>query len=390
MVNFADKDKCTGCSACASVCPKHCIEMKKDKYGFSFPELIESSICIECRACEKVCPILSGKNSEGILPTAYAAYSRDEKLRVESSSGGIFSEISKRILDNKGVVYGAAYNASFEVVHCCVDNVNDLSKLRGAKYSESYLGNTFSEILEDLKHGRNVLFIGTPCQVAGLKAFLKKDYEKLLCIDFVCHGVPSPMAWKAFVEFRAKQDSGGQLPDAINLRSKKTGWSKYQYSNQFLYKNGNEYSEVSSQSLFMKLFVGDYISRLSCENCMFKNYARVSDITIGDFWGIWDIAPEMDDNKGTSVVLVQSEKGRHFWNEIKGDVEYKQVTLEEASKQNPSMLLASKSNPEREQVLETIENSQIAECIKIFMPEKISMRTRLKNKANSLIEKVLK
>lgn len=390
MVNFADKDKCTGCSACASVCPKHCIEMKKDKYGFSFPELIESSICIECRACEKVCPILSGEKLEGILPTAYAAYSRNEKLRMESSSGGIFSEISKRILDNKGVVYGAAYNASFEVVHCCVDNVNDLSKLRGAKYSESYLGNTFSEILEDLKHGRNVLFIGTPCQVAGLKAFLKKDYEKLLCIDFVCHGVPSPMVWKAFVEFRAKQDSGGQLPDAINLRSKKTGWSKYQYSNQFLYKNGNEYSEVSSQSLFMKLFVGDYISRLSCENCIFKNYTRVSDITIGDFWGIWDVAPEMDDNKGTSVVLVQSEKGRHFWNEIKGDVEYKQVTLEEASKQNPSILLASKSNPEREQVLKTIGNGQIAECIKIFMPEKISMRTRLKNKANSLIEKVLK
>ena len=123
---------------------------------------------------------------------------------------------------------------------------------------------------------------------------------------------------------------------------------------------------------------------------MFKNYARVSDITIGDFWGIWDIAPEMDDNKGTSVVLVQSEKGRHFWNEIKGDVEYKQVTLEEASKHNPSILLASKSNPEREQVLKTIGNGQIAECIKIFMPEKISMRTRLKNKANSLIEKVLK
>ena len=390
MSQLANKDMCTGCTACASVCPKQCIEIKKDENGFAFPEVSDVTSCIKCGACERICPILSKKGDYETLPDAYAAYSMDESLRMESSSGGIFSEIAKLIIEKNGVVYGAAYNQDFEVYHCCVKTIDDLSKLQGAKYSESYLGNTFSEILERIQQGQSVLFAGTPCQIAGLKAFVKKDYSNLICIDFVCHGVPSPMVWKKYVDYRAIKDADGEMPISINLRSKISGWSRYQYSNVFQYADGKDYSSVSSQNLFMKLFVGDYISRSSCENCAFKGYNRDSDITLGDFWGIWDIAPEMDDNKGTSVVLVHSESGKACWNEIDKRIKYKQVNLEQASRQNQSMLLASKSKPNRAEVLSIIREENIEECNNLFIVKKQFFIKRVINKVKRLTRKEIK
>lgn len=376
---------CVGCTACVHICPKHCIEIKKDFNGFAYPDVFRSADCVECGLCEKVCPVLVDRSEINEFPSAYAAISHDDLIRKESSSGGIFTELAKRIISQNGVVYGAAYNERFEVYHCCVDNTADLQKLRGAKYSESNLGNTFTDVLARLKEGQLVLFSGTPCQVAGLKSFVRKDYDNLFCVDFICHGVPSPMAWKAYVEYRAKSDSNGELPFNINLRSKNTGWSRYQYSNVFEYKNGKQHSVLSSQSLFMKLFVGDYISRTSCETCKFKGYNRVSDVTLGDFWGIWDIDPEMDDNKGTSVVFVHSDKGQALWNKIKSEMKYKEVSLEQASQQNPSMLKPSKANLNREIVLEKIRNGNMAACEELFVEPKISLISRVKRKVRRLL-----
>lgn len=389
MTILASKEICVGCTACMNICSKQCLGMSKDNDGFVYPEIMKSSVCVNCDSCKQVCPVLKKEVRKDALPLVYAAFSRAEMLRIESSSGGIFSEIAKVIIEKDGVVYGAAYNESFEVYHRCVDNVAELSKLRGAKYSESYLGNVFSEIKVRLKQGQYVLFTGTPCQVAGLKAFLKRDYKNLICIDFVCHGVPSPMAWKEYIKYRAQQDADGKMPVAINLRSKITGWSKYQYSNLFQYDNGKEYSSISSQSLFMKLFVGDYISRPSCSTCKFKGYHRVSDMTLGDFWGIWDIEPEMDDNKGTSVVLLQSEKAQLLWEEIKDKIVFKQVSLENASQQNPSMLFASKAKENREEVLAMIREGNIGKCTELFIPPKASWRARVQNKLGRIANRVL-
>lgn len=385
MPNLANQNACVGCTACASICPKQCIEMKKDSNGFAYPGIIHPTSCVECGMCERVCPILNERVKNNGLPSAYAALSKEESVRMNSSSGGIFSELAKIVISQHGVVYGAAYDEKFEVHHCCVDNVDELHRLQGAKYAESSLGNLFIDILDRLKQEQFVLFSGTPCQVAGLKSFVRKDFDNLICVDFVCHGVPSPMVWKSYIEYRAKEDADGKLPYSINLRSKETGWSKYQYSNVFEYENGKQYSTISSTNLFMKLFVGDYISRSSCSDCHFKGYNRVSDITLGDFWGIWDIEPEMDDNKGTSVVLVHSDKGKKLWRDISSRIKYKEVSLEQSSQQNPSMLVSSKANANSKFALCRIKEGKIDSCEEFFVAQKPSIFTRVKGKVRRLL-----
>ena len=390
MPKLADKSQCTGCTACASICPRQCIQMKKDDAGFEFPEVIEQSACIACGACERICPVLANKKTEESHSStfAYAAFSINDSLRMESSSGGVFSELAVVILQLGGIIYGASYDDEGVVRHTGIEAQKELGKLRGAKYSQSILGDSFLTLKKQLDSGRTVLFSGTPCQVAGLRAFLKRDYDNLVCIDFVCHGVPSPMAWDAFIKYRAEKDADGKLPQSINLRSKETGWSKYQYSNVFKYEDGKKNSTVSSQSLFMKLFVGDYISRPSCSNCKFKGYSRISDITLGDFWGIWDIEPEMDDNKGTSVVLVHSHKGETLWKDVDSKIKSKEVTLEQTSQENLSMVVSSKANPNRELALEWIRNGKIKTCEELFTavsPPKSTLLIRVKGKIKRLL-----
>ncbi len=387
MPILADKSQCVGCTACASICPNQCIEMEKDANEFGYPKLVHLTNCIACGLCENVCPVLKKETPASTLPIAYAALSKNDAVRMNSSSGGIFTELASSVLAQNGVVYGAAYNDRFQVHHCSVDSTEDLSKLQGAKYAESNLGNSFIRILDRLKQGQLVLFSGTPCQVAGLKSFLRKDFDNLICVDFVCHGVPSPMAWRSYIEYRANTDADSELPCHINMRSKETGWSKYQYSNAFTYADGTQYRTISSQSLFMNLFVGDYISRPSCANCEFKGYQRSSDITLGDFWGIWDIEQEMDDNKGTSVVLVHSDKGQKLWKGIRGRIAYKEVTLEQASQQNPSMLVSSKANANRSLALRRIKEGNIARCEEFLPKQNASVFTRIKGIAKRLLNR---
>lgn len=389
MPNLASTELCVGCTACVSKCPKQCLSMKCDKDGFEYPEMTKQEQCINCHMCEKVCPVLKTRVLEKEKPEVFSALSMDEQIRKDSSSGGIFSEFSVAVLLDKGIVYGAAYDETWSVKHVAIDDMNQLNKLRGAKYSESNLNNTFIEIEKHLKNNRRVLFSGTPCQVAGLKEYLHYDYANLFCVDFVCHGVPSPYAWKKYLEERRKIDVSDTMPISVNLRSKETGWSNYSYSYMIEYPNGKQYVALNSDDLYMKLFCNDYISRPSCENCKFKGYSRVSDITLGDFWGIWDIDPEMDDNKGTSVVLIQSEKGKRLWEEIKGKIKYKQVTLEQASQYNPSMLVASKAKQNREDVLERIRMGRISSCEELFVQKAPSFSDRVKGKISRVIHRIM-
>ena len=194
------------------------------------------------------------------------------------------------------------------------------------------------------------------------------------------------MAWDAFIKYRAEKDADGKLPQSINLRSKETGWSKYQYSNVFEYEDGKKSSTVSSQSLFMKLFVGDYISRPSCSECKFKGYSRVSDITLGDFWGIWDIEPEMDDNKGTSVILVHTPNGEKLWRDIEPKIKSKEVTLEQASQQNQSMLKPSKANTNSRLALCKIKDGKIDTCEEFFKIQKPTVFAKIKGTVKRMID----
>ena len=389
MPNLVNRNECTGCTACASVCPKGCITMTADENGFLCP-VVEAEKCVSCGLCEKACPIITPLEKPTNEPVAYAAYSRDEAMRLSSSSGGVFTEFARAVLKDGGAVFGATYDAQFEVVHICVENEADLAKLRGAKYAQSDLGDSFRNVKRRLEQGQKVLFSGTPCQVGGLKAFLRKDYENLLTVDFVCHSVPSPMAWREYVKYRAQQDNGGEMPTAINLRDKQTGWTNYQYSNLFTYADGHTHAARSGESLYMKLFVGDYINRESCANCRFKGYSRVSDLTIGDFWGIWDIAPEMDDNKGTSVVLVQTGRGAELLQSVADRLILKAVMLEEASKQNGAMLNAAQSNPRRAEALALIRSGQIGECESWFTAPKATPVQKARELARRVLRRIRK
>lgn len=387
MPALASKHLCTGCSACASVCPKGCIQMTGDAYGFRFPE-VDGTVCISCGRCENVCPVLTPPEADGKSPATFAAYSKCDMLRRNSSSGGIFSELAREILNRKGAVFGAAYTEQFDVVHICAEDEAGLASLRGAKYAQSNLGSTFAEVKDRLERGQQVLFSGTPCQVAGLNAFLRKSHENLTTVDFVCHGVPSPMAWREYLRFRAEQDNGGVPPRSVNLRSKESGWSRYRYCNLFQYENDITHAEQSSESLFMNLFVGDYLSRESCANCRFKGCRRVSDLTIGDFWGIWDIAPEMDDDRGTSLVLVQSDKGRALWEQIADRLVTKEVTPEQAALQNPSLLRSSPPNPQRQEVLDQIRRGKIAGCEAFLAPQRRSTLHRIRARVQRILQKL--
>ena len=353
MPNLADKNQCTGCTACANICPKSCIEMKEDDEGFSYP-VIDNSRCISCLACERVCPILNNHTHKDEETKAYAALSKNDETRLESSSGGIFSELAKLILQSNGIVYGAKYDDDFKVIHTGIEDIESLKELRGAKYSQSDLSTIFQTVKKQLNNGRQVLFSGTPCQIGGLKAFLKKDYDNLYCIDFVCHGVPSPLVWKKYIEYRSQVDADNQVPEYINLRNKESGWSHYSYQVEFAYSKSNHYLCQNDKDLYMSLFVNNYILRRSCSNCYYKGYSRESDITLGDFWGIWDILPSMDDNKGTSVVFTHSNKGEKLLNSAAIHLQSNPVTLDQATMMNPSLLKSSLPKENRERVLQEI------------------------------------
>ena len=366
MRKLCETELCTGCGACASICPVGCIEMKPDDEGFLRP-CIDVANCNECNLCGETCPILGKQIIENNETIAYAAINLDEEIRYNSTSGGIFTLLCQWVLHKDGIVFGASYDEYFNVVHCQVDNIQDLYKLRGAKYAQSNLGDTFKRVQAYLDKGKYVLFSGTPCQVGGLKAFLGKEYSNLLLVDLICHGAPSPKIWQKYIEYRANIDSNGIKPSKINLRSKESGWPGY--SIRFDYPNGEKYSSKNSEDPFLRGFVGNLYLRPSCYNCNYKGYDRQSDFTLGDYWGVWDQEPEFHDGKGTSLVLLHTDKAKNCWNQISNQIKCKIVDLEESLRDNPSALVSSNKSSGRQEFLLRYENEDFTLFVKELLPK---------------------
>lgn len=316
MIQIKDKSACCGCSACVQSCPKQCIVLKEDKEGFLYP-VVNQTLCIACGKCEKVCPELHPFDAVQPL-MVYAAKHPDESVRAESSSGGIFTLLADAVIDDGGVVFGARFDTDWSVVHDFTETHEGLQAFRGSKYLQSRIGNTFQLAEKFLKAGRKVLFSGTPCQIAGLKRYLHKDYENLLAVDFVCHGVPSPLVWKKYLEEIIAREHKLKI-DAISFRNKDLGWKKYSFALTLSgVTNGGEKNTVLLSTIFpeneyMQAFLADFSLRPSCYACPAKGGKSGSDLTIGDFWGIEKIAPEIDDDKGCSLVIVHTNKKINRW-----------------------------------------------------------------------------
>lgn len=373
MIHIKDKSECCGCMACEQACPNSCIKMEVDVEGFWYPQIDEHT-CIECDLCEKVCPVIKTKvkNQEsddrksGLLSRetkAYAAINKDDNVRINSSSGGVFSALAEYVLETGGVVFGARFSDDFRKVrHVAIFTKNELELLRGSKYVQSEIGKTYYEAEEYLKSGRMVLFTGTPCQIEGLKSYLKKEYENLLCLDIICHGVPSPKVWQVYVDRHEREAEANTRK--MFFRHKKYGWKAY--SVWFEFDNNKTYVQKLSEDLYMRAFLKNMCLRPSCYACSFKKKRRISDVTVADFWGIENVASEMDDDKGTSLVVVHSDKGEFIWNKVVEKLVVKEVELDEALRYNPAMISSVTRNRYREEFLYGVNEETFERLVKRY------------------------
>jgi len=375
MININDKRDCCGCHACYNICPQKCISMQTDTEGFWYP-LVDIEKCTNCGLCKKVCPILNKKIVEN-HPVAYACINKDDNIRQQSSSGGVFTVIAEIVIANNGVVFAAGFDGEFNVVHSWTDSVDCLSTFRGSKYVQSCIGDTYKEIRDFLNQRHQVLFSGTPCQIAGLRAYLGKDYDGLICLDIVCHGVPSPKVWqryKLYIEeiYQAKAQR-------ITFRRKNCGWKLYSVS--FSFDNDTEYSQKLTENIFMQGFLHNIYLRPSCYACSFKTLNRQSDITLADFWGIENILPSFDDDKGTSLILVNSKKGAGIFSSVANKLLYELVDINQAIIYNPSAVKSVDYNPKRDQFFQELSGSVdisqlIAKYTKVSFSKKVYMKVR--------------
>lgn len=329
MINIIDKKKCCGCEACVQRCPRHCISLHEDEEGFFYPQ-VDSAECVNCVLCETVCPVINqGDVRKPIV--AFAGKNRDESIRLSSSSGGVFSALADKVIDDGGVVFGAKFNDKWEVIHDYTETIDGLAQFRGSKYVQSQIGDNYKKAKQFLASGRKVLFSGTPCQIAGLKHFLKKEYENLLTVDFICHGVPSPGVWREYLKEEVAltcnlknivlprsihgRDALNVTIEGISFRDKTLGWKKFSFALDLSTTNGSgEKIQFRSrkhlyENPFLIGFLADLYLRPSCYDCPAKCGKSGSDITLGDFWGIDGVMPELDDDCGTSAVLANTPAG---------------------------------------------------------------------------------
>lgn len=371
MINVTDKQKCCGCSACVQVCPKQCVSFEEDEKGFRYPQ-VDSTVCVNCGMCEKVCPILQvGKPRKPI--NVYAAVNPNEEIRMKSSSGGIFTLLAETIINEGGVVFGARFNEQLDVVHGRTEDIEGIAYFRGAKYVQSVIGNSYKQVRSCLQEGREVLFSGTPCQIAGLKNFLGKKYDNLLTVDVICHGVPSPKVWREYLTMIAGDKKNISY---VNFREKSNGWKDYNLVvNKFQYPL---IKESFKTNLYMQMFIKSLSLRPSCYRCKCKSGSCGSDLTIADFWGVSQHHSSWDDDKGTSLVLVNSENGGRKFSCLK--LKYEQASYKEALKWNPNMKLSADKNKQVDQFWKSFEDSKFDEIPSILKEIKPSILRRIYRK----------
>ena len=336
------KEECTGCGACASICPKGAITMQPDAEGFCYPA-VDSTLCVSCDLCEKRCPV--GAAHEAHSVQAFGAQHRDAAVRGASSSGGVFTALACRMVSQGGVVFGAAFDDRLHVEHIGAMDESEIAGMRGSKYVQSDAADAIANAAALLARGIPVLFTGTPCQIDGLLARVRgKDREKLLTVDFVCHGVPSPGVFASYIE--SLERAHGQRVTAYTFRDKRLGWKNF--SAVATLEDGTQLSGAQTDEPFLYGFLQNLYLRPSCTQCTaLRGAQHRADLTIADLWGAQDVCPERDDDTGLSLVMVNTQKGRQALREAERELTVFPMRTDALLRYNPSIEHTAVAHPKR-------------------------------------------
>lgn len=424
MIKILNKQDCCGCSACVQRCPKQCITLHEDEEGFLYPQ-VDMVTCINCGLCEKVCPVLHQAEERAPLEV-YAAKNPNEEIRHESSSGGIFTLLAEQIIDAGGVVFGVKWNEHFEAVHAFTETKEGLAAFRGSKYVQSQVGDTFKQAEKFLKQGRQVLYSGTPCQIAALKLYLRKEYENLLAVDIICHGAPSPGVFRWYLSEEITQEAARQSGEKIQFRSslpipsiakadvlareqgfkiedirfrdKRVGWKKFSFVLSLKplskvitagEKNSVSLSYILHENSFMKGFLRNIYLRPSCYACPAKGGKSGSDITLADYWGIQHLMPKFDDDRGVSALTINTEKGQKAMQTI--DAEIRSTPYDDLCTKNPSLLNSCSIPAKRSHFFATSKkgfHQRIDDICHVSLKQRI--KTKLYYSASKILNKQIK
>ena len=380
MIRIVDKKDCCGCGACYSACPRQCITMKEDNEGFLYP-VVDRTKCIQCGLCKKVCPILNYTKPHDCVKEAAVVQNKDKNILRESTSGGFFTEIARYVIEKGGVVFGAYIGDDHRVKHVYVNSVNELFRFRNSKYVQSSIGETFKEAKKFLENGVLVCYSGTPCQVYALKQFLGKDYINLIMVDVVCRAVPSPGVWGRYI--RAKEKRLGHLK-SIRFRDKSLG---YQYSTMCI---ESDYGKIERGGIesdqWLRMFFSGMIIRPSCTTCVFRNYERVSDYTIWDCFNIRNIDRSLNEDIGTTRLLIHTNKGLSIINEIKSSFVYRKIPFNKAIKGCKEFSVSPQFHDLRKEFFRDYKRMDMNDLLNKYFP--LSFTVRIKKMARILLNKI--
>lgn len=381
MIKIKDKKDCCGCWACENVCPKHCIQMIEDGEGFRYP-FVDNDVCINCGLCERVCPVIQKKEKEPFVQRAFVVQNKDEKILRESTSGGFFSALALWVLRQSGVVFGCHLNRNFEAEHIFVNNYDEIKEFRNSKYVQSQIRHTYTEARNFLNEGRVVLFSGTPCQIEGLRNFLRKPYENLYTVDVVCRAVPSPMVLRKYLDMQRREI--GELKD-VKFRDKYHG---YKYSTMSLSSiKGQDYHEGIDTDVYLRSFFSGVNIRPSCTTCKFRSRYRLSDFTIWDCYDISVFCKEIDNDKGATRVLCHSNRAFDIIQELDNLKKY-EIDSENAVNGVKEMISGPQFHPIRNSFFSSINDDSFSteEVFKKYFP--ITIRHRLEKQARLWSDKL--
>lgn len=380
MIEIKSKVECCGCSACASICPKKCIEMVEDEEGFLYPSICMDE-CINCDACKRVCPILNQQKKHEMQPQRAAIVQhRDAEICRESTAGGAFTAIAEYTINHGGVVFGVEMQSDYTIKHAAAESKKEIKKFRNSKYVQSFIGDTYRKAREHLDSGRIVCYSGTPCQIEGLRHFLKKDYENLILVDVVCRAVPSPGIWKKYIDM--EDERYGKM-SSIRFRDKTLG---YQYSTMELKDvQGRIHRGGIESQPWLRMFFSGMIIRPSCTDCKFRSRYRNSDFTIWDCFNIHSIDRTFDENIGTTRMLIHSEKGQKIFEQIKSDFKYKYISADRAVNGVQEMIQSPAAHIRRDEFFGDAQELSMEELLNKFFPD--TAKVRLKRNTRLLLNR---